>query len=299
MSAIAAGGQIEQELADTKRRLTEAEQRLDDYKGRGRPALLDPTTIARSDWANRDLSNFSGPGWDAFKEELASAGGNVQPIKVRVVQGTVRDARYEVVYGHRRHQGCLELGLPVFCIVEDQLSDPDLFIQMDRENRHRKDLSAYEQGQSYTRALDKGLFRSQRHLAESLGVNLSDVSRACALAKLPHDIIAAFNTPLDLQVRFAKPLGDALQRDPEGVLGRARDLQRIKATLSVPQILAKLLGSEGADGRVQDLLVNGSRVGAVKVGRKGDATIEIGSGVLSEDRRHRLIALLQEFLSQA
>ncbi|MBK9363084.1 MAG: hypothetical protein IPM99_19260 [Rubrivivax sp.] len=83
-----------------------------------------------------------------------------------------------MVFGHRRHRACLELGLPVQAMVVD-MYDQQLFEAMERENRARKNLSAWEQGTMYRRALDEGLYPSQRRLAESLGVDISLVSRVC------------------------------------------------------------------------------------------------------------------------
>ena len=45
----------------------------------------------------------------ALKDEIANAGGNVQPIQVRAIQGAPRvfdgqTPTHEIVYGHRRHQ---------------------------------------------------------------------------------------------------------------------------------------------------------------------------------------------------
>lgn len=68
-------------------------------------------------------------------------------------------AIHEVEQG--RHRACLDLGLPVLVVVEDA-SDASLFEQMERENRGRKNLSAWR-------------------LAESLGVDVSLVSKSVTL----------------------------------------------------------------------------------------------------------------------
>ena len=59
-------------------------------------------------------------------------------------------------------------------------TDQELFEQMERENRSRSDLSAWEQGAMYRRALDDGLYPSLRQLAESLDVDPSLVRHAPA-----------------------------------------------------------------------------------------------------------------------
>jgi ParB family chromosome partitioning protein len=118
--------------------------------------------VDHTQWANRNELSFSGSDWNDFKEEISNSGGNVQPIKVRrVAPGGASAFDYEIVFGHRRHRACLELDLPVFSLVEE-ISDLDLFVQMDRENRQRSDLRPFEQGLMYARALDEKLYSSAK-----------------------------------------------------------------------------------------------------------------------------------------
>ena len=63
------------------------------------------------------------------------------------------------------------------------MPDLDLFMAMDRENRHRDDPSAYEQGTMYQAAIEEGLFQSQRRLAEAIGVSHTWVRRAMLVAE--------------------------------------------------------------------------------------------------------------------
>src|SRR5439155_17408723 len=132
-------------------------------------------------WANRHEASFKTAEFEQLKAEIAQSGGNVQPIKVRpvaVLNGSTPPAegRFELVFGHRRHRACLDLGIPVLAAIEDA-SDVSLFEQMERENRGRKNLSAWEQGTMYRKALDEGLYPSLRRLSESLGVDVSLVSK--------------------------------------------------------------------------------------------------------------------------
>lgn len=182
---------------------------------------LDPNHVHASQWANRDEASFSTPAFEALKSEIESAGGNVQPIKVRPIVG--RAGEYETVFGHRRHRACLELGIPVLALIED-VDDVNLFVQMDRENRQRADLRPYEQGVMYAKALSEGLFPSMRKMAESLGVDVGGVSKLLALAKLPTDILGAFKSPLDIQFGWGPDLGAALQKNPDVVLAAAKDI---------------------------------------------------------------------------
>ena len=87
------------------------QRQLDAYRGSQPARRIDPRQIRPSRWANRQEGHFRTPEFAAFKQELLTAGGNIQPIKVRPVADAADT--YEVVFGHRRHRACLELGIPV------------------------------------------------------------------------------------------------------------------------------------------------------------------------------------------
>ena len=242
MSAAVAGAQqLEQRVEALQ---AEAEQ-LRQERG---AQLLDPRLIRASRWANRHEHSFRGPGFEALKAEIADARGNVQPIKVRPLPQAHADAaRYEIVFGHRRHRACLELGLPVRAVVQE-LADRELFTEMDRENRGRKNLSAYEQGLMYRRALEEGLFPSLRLLAAAVGADAGNVSRALRVAELPTELLAAFGSPLEVQFAWASPLAAALERDRAAALAAAR--QAAQAGLAPAQAYAAITGQTPRRGGV-------------------------------------------------
>lgn len=182
---------------------------------------------------------------------------------------------YEIVFGHRRHRACLELGLPVLAVVEEA-SEQELFVQMERENRNRTDLSVWEQGVMYARALDAGLYASNRQLALAIGRDLSDVGKALAVARLPQAVIEAFASPLDLQFRWAKPLSDAQQRDPDLLLERALALRAAK--LPAKEVFDALVGVTGkASQSPRSLSVerNGQVAAMIQISAAGLVTIRI------------------------
>lgn len=213
--------------------------KLDAFDGAQAAKRLDPKCINVSRWANRDEGSFHTKEFQSLKEEIAEAGGNVQPIKVRPVVGV--PGIYEIVFGHRRHRACRELGISVLALIEE-LDDASLFTQMDRENRQRADLRPYEQGVMYAKALDEGLFPSQRKLAESLGVDVSGAGRLIALARLPSDVLNAFKSPLDIQFDWGPALNAAIQKDPDIVLSRARELSKLSAKKSAKAVFDTLIG---------------------------------------------------------
>ncbi len=243
----------DRQIAEENRSLKEMNAHLVDelaeFKDSDLTKRLDPTLVHASKWANRNEASFSTQAFEALKAEIESAGGNVQPIKVRPIQG--RAGEYEIVFGHRRHRACLELGLQVLSVVDD-LDDANLFAQMDRENRHRADLRPYEQGVMYVKALNEGLFPSMRKMAEALGVDIGGVSKLVAMAKLPSDILGAFKSPLDIQFGWGPQLGDALQKNPDLVLNLARDIASRNPRPNANAVFKELVLSASSSGSSGD-----------------------------------------------
>lgn len=201
--------------------------------------MLDPEIVHPSRWANRHELSFGTTEFAQLKEEIGSAGKNVQPIKVRPLAS--QTGHYEIVFGHRRHRACLELGLKVEAIVEP-VDDQTLFAEMDRENRLRSDLRPFEQGVMYKRALEEGLFPSLRQLSKTLGVDVSAASKAIDIASLPEHVLQAFSSPLVIQYRWGALLKEAVEKDADGVKAMAAALSSGANKLADDVVLANLAG---------------------------------------------------------
>ena len=286
----------------------ELREKLRAFDGAQPVRMLDPQLVRASRWANRHEHSFADEAFAELKSDIAAAGTNVQPISVRPIKERPSGAssgrpEYELVFGHRRHRACLELGLPVQALITD-LNDQALFEAMERENRARKNLSAWEQGTMYKRALDEGLYPSQRRLAEALDVDVSLVSKSLSLARLPEAVVSAFATPLDIQFRWAQPLAEVLQKDPEGVLARAARIKREGQGMTAAQVLATLTAP--TDNRVLNGSTPSRRVIEGKAGRRatlsrdarGRVTIEFGAGSLSEAAQIELAGFLEKLLGK-
>lgn len=266
---------------------------------------IDPSMIRPSKWANRHEASFLTAEFQELKAEIAAAGGNVQPIKVRPVQvlnGSTPpgEPSFELIFGHRRHRACAELGIPVLAAIEEA-SDVSLFEQMERENRGRKNLSAWEQGTMYRKALDEGLYSSLRRLAEGVGVDVSLVSKSVSLARLPEAVVGAFQSPLDIQFRWAAPLAEAMQKDPDGTLTRARAIADARDGLSAATILSKLVGQTNpAPVRSAPQTLTASKAGKVAAkltaDAKGRAVVRFEADALPESRRKALMKVIEDFL---
>lgn len=277
-------------------RLDEALSELRQWDGAKATRLIDASLIHASRWANRHERNFDAPLFDRLKAEIADAGGNVQPVKVRPVAEPA--GHYEIVYGHRRVEACRQLGLPVLCLV-DPIEDRALFVEMERENRGRKDLSAWEQGVMYRRALDAGLFPSLRQLAAAIGVQPGNVSTALQIAALPDAVVAAFPSPLELQFRWVAPIKNALARDEAGVLARAQALAAQQPRPSAREVLAALTAAPGeaaaALNRQTRYLRGGKLMGSCDKDARGNVSLRFKAGALAPAQEQELLALLGRF----
>ena len=272
------------QMREVESELTTLRDRLQRYEGAMPTRKLDPNSVRASRWANRHEASFVTPEFAGLKSDIEQAGGNVQPVLVRRLPSSPdAPSAYELVFGHRRHRACLELGIPVLAIIwEGELNEHDLFAAMDRENREREDLSPYEQGTMYQQALDAGLFPSQRRLAEQLGVSHTWVRKALLVAQLPPPIIACFRSPLELNHRHAERLSAALESDSRGVLKRAEKLRGQGASAS--SVVERLLGLPNQVRRSDQLHL---RVGDVRVGK---ATRGKGGGIILELQAEGLLA---------
>ena len=282
------------QMQESATKIEELESRLKNFEGGAIVQKIDAKLIRPSKWANRHEYSFNNAKFSALKAEIEAAGGNVQPILVRALKTPTLG--YEVVYGHRRHRACLDLDYPVLAFI-GELSDKELFAMMERENRHRDDLSPYEQGEMYRRALDDGIFPSLRQLAGELSVDVGLVSKALTIARLPQPVLACFESPTMIQYRWGKELSTAIQDDPEGILARAVAVRSAAKKYSAREVVEHLVGKPKAETVVTDQIKRkGKTIG--KMVRKPDGIIgiTINAGILEPKAVSKLLMQIEEFL---
>jgi ParB family transcriptional regulator, chromosome partitioning protein len=271
-------------MRESSDRVSQLEAQLKEYDGSVPIRALDPKTIRASKWANRQ--DFGDESFAELKTLIAEAGGNTQPIKVRP-SGEGDD--YEIVFGHRRHRACLELGLPVNAIVDREITEQGQFVQMDQENRARKNLSPWEQGVWYKRALDDQLWPSQNAMAKACGLSQGNISSALLVAELPAEIVGAFPSPHDIQFQAARKLSVALKKTPDEIIQRAVELAD-SPSRTAPEVLSALLGA----ARTPTPARKEEEVG---IERKGDLlVIRLRASGVPQDRVEELRQLITGFL---
>jgi len=267
-------------MQENNQRVQELQDQLKEFDGVVPVKLLDPKLIHPSKWANRHDTSFLNSEFALLKAEIEVSGVNVQPIRVRPHKSLPDN--FEIIFGHRRHRACLELGISVSAIVED-VDDRVLFASMDRENRLREDLSPYEQGDMYRRALDDGLYPSLRQLAADLNVDPGNVSKAISIARLPKDVLLAFDSPIHIQYRWGQELTLAMQKDPDTVLARAQAIRlssnKLPPSVVFDQLLAK---SKPVKLLVREFKLAGKLVGKITKKTDGSVNLDMKAGVFDE-----------------
>lgn len=243
---------------------------------------LDTALVVPSKWANRHVTSFDSQVFNAFKDEIIHAGGNIQPILVR--PSLTLHGQYEIVFGHRRFEACKQLGLPVLAMVIT-ITDEELFTLMDRENRLREDLSPFEQGEMWRKALDDGLFTSARHLATHIGVSHTLVNQCLAVARLPSFVLECFATPTQIQLRWAKALCDKLLADPEYVRERSVLVKDMDEKLPGPKAFKLLMGEVGLMPSLvtSPIKLNDKIVGKWSRSSDGEVLFSVKAGIVNDE----------------
>ncbi|EIM93141.1 parB-like partition protein [Paraburkholderia hospita] len=271
-------------MRESSDRVSQLEAQLKEYDGAVAIRALDPKTIQASKWANRQ--DFGDESFAELKSLIAEAGGNTQPIKVRPSSD---GEGYEIVFGHRRHRACLELDLPVNAIVDGEITEQGQFVQMDQENRARKNLSPWEQGVWYKRALDDKLWPSQNAMAKACGLSQGNISSALLVAELPAEVVGAFPSPHDIQFQAARKLSVALKKAADEIVQRAVELVE-DSSRTAPEVLSALLAAARPAAPVR-------KEEEVGIERKGELlVIRLRASGVPQDRVEELRQLITGFL---
>lgn len=269
--------------------------KLVEFDGANIAKRLDPKLVKQSLWANRNEASFENQDFKDLVIEIESSGGNVQPIKVRPIAGS-SPQMYEIVFGHRRHRACLMLEIPVLAMIES-LDDKALFVEMDRENRQRADLTVFEQGVMYQRALDTKVFAKAADIARASGVSDGNLSTALNLLKLPEEVLRSFQSPLDIRFKWATQLIKLNKESPGILLARAKDviaLRNTDATVNadmVFQLLTKPSENRNSAGSIdRSISVNGTAVASIKSkGRRVIVDIGLKMDLMGVDELEKAI----------
>jgi ParB family chromosome partitioning protein len=177
--------------------------------------LVDPERCRIWEGHNRDYGALTPETCADLIEGLKAQNRQEVPAIVRRVRGDPA-FDFEVICGARRHWCVSWLRThdhPEFrFLVEPRdLTDEEAFRLADLENRHRKDLSDYERARDYARAVDRYYDGSQKRMIDRLQVSAAWLSRFLELARLPDEVLSAFESPHAIRIHHASVLAPLLK----------------------------------------------------------------------------------------
>ena len=278
----------DQAVRDSSRTNTNAV--IDAHEIVGTVVLISPAIIRASSDPNRNEASYASEEFVLFKEIIEASVGNTQPIGVRRLADPSDGFQFVLIWGHRRHRACLELGLEVSAVIED-CDDKEAYLQRLQENSGRVELSPFELGQQISDGQQRKHLGSIRHAARLIGRDPSDLAKAVQLAALDKAVIAAFQCTSHLQYRHAKPLSDAIKADRGAVVAEALRIAMLPERLGANEVVALLAKSAGGGVGRSDtappdrpLEADGYRVGRLRCSRTNQVEIEIELPLSEKDR---------------
>jgi len=184
---------------------------------------------------------------------------------------------YEVVCGARRHWVAAFLGIDYFIEVR-QMTDEEAFLLADSENRAREDISDYERGIDYSRALAR-YYKSVRQMA----------------ARYPYDsedetIHSLRGSRDEVAEELGRELGERLDRAGVEIMEA-----RLSHLAYAPEIAGSMLRRQQADAVIaaRQKIVDGA-VGMVEMALKN--LKEHGIIELDEEKRAAMVSNLMVVL---
>lgn len=217
-----------------------------------RSEWVDPARCRPWRLHNRDLDHLNEDSCRDLIDAFLSAKKQRIPAIVRRLRDDP-DYDFEIIAGVRRWwtvKWLREHHHPEFdyLVTIQTVSDEEAFRVSDIENRSRKDISDWERGKEYARALAEFYDGHQKEMAEHLKISSSWLSRLIDVTRLPDEIVAAFSDTHDITVRVArdiKPLTTDT-RTLDLMMGEVRRITAEREDLGV-----KLSGPEVAKRLVQ------------------------------------------------
>ncbi|MCQ8185996.1 ParB/RepB/Spo0J family partition protein [Parvularcula maris] len=195
--------------------------------------MLDPKTCRMWEKHNRIYDLLTAENCADLINSIRAQGKQEIPAVVRRLKGDPEGYEYEVISGARRHFAVsylreAENRKEIFYLAEvKDLADEEAFRFADLENRGRKDISDYERGREYQKALHDYYGGNMTRMAQRMEVSKALLSSYIAIAKLPREVLDAYGDPREIAVRHGQQLSPLLKgAKREKVLARAQEIAK-------------------------------------------------------------------------
>lgn len=223
---------------------------------------IDPNLCRPCEENARDYAELTEENCRDLIDALLSEGSQRIPA---VVRRTGDEAKpYEIIAGSRRHFAISWLranNYPSFEYVVqiEDIQDEQAFRLSDVENRARKDVSAWERGVSYQRALTNYYNNNVQEMADRLRMSSRNLRYLLDIARLPLAILNAFGSPGELTIsnsdalikRFKEGQGtkSAILHEAAIIAELQQELRAAeKGTISAADVVRRLVAAREKSG---------------------------------------------------
>lgn len=215
--------------------------------GQGRLLYLDPSAIRAGECFNRSEESYDSDGFDQLSLSILKNHGNLEPITV--YQAPDEAETFILVSGERRLRACRENRLQVYALVIEKSLSGEYEIDGLIKNANRESLSPYELGKQILFVLENRKGATLGNLARQVGIDKSNLSRACELARLPDEVVSAFAAPGDLRFADGKTIREALTKNAAAVIEEAKLIVEKKAKLKPADVISRLQAAADKAGK--------------------------------------------------
>lgn len=181
--------------------------------------FIEPAQTRMNGLHYRSASTLEGRGLEALVRDIRVKGQVVPALGYWLVPP--EDAiKIELVYGARRREAALRLGVPLkVAVLPKKPSRLETMRWMHAENSARQDYQPLEEARELAAILASGEFASASDMATALGLEPSRVSRVLTLLTLPQEVLALYREPRWLKLMNGVQLAIAV-RDSAAVRQR-------------------------------------------------------------------------------
>ena len=250
--------------------------------------FIDPKHCEPWEFANRhndEMGDITG------LMESISSNNQLQPALVRSHPTPHDGIKYEIIFGRRRHQACLNLEKPFLVILKKDMTFQEALSCQHSENKCRDDVSPYSDSIIYKKVLDSGLFKNQKELACNLNISKQTLSDILSFTKIPKDLLKLIPNPHALSISMAKKIVSLVDSNEEYLNVLINNASLIGNKITSVNALEKLCSTQYKDPtRSIDDNVNlkakvfssdmGTKLFSFKTNSKGSPTIVVNKQIL-------------------
>lgn len=203
--------------------------------------FLDPKECEPWEYANRSEDEMGD-----IDELIKSIRENnqLQPALVRTHPAPHNGIKYQIIFGRRRHTACLKLGFKLLAIKKDSLSLQDAISCQNAENKYRQDVSNYSNAILYKKLLVNKAFKTEKELAEKIGISSSTLNDLMAYTKIPQEILDTIPNIHQLSTYMAIKITRLLSTHEDALNKLIQIAPQIGKTINTPSKLESFIQSK-------------------------------------------------------